>query len=147
MNCEEVRNRIAQMPVGELETADRDGHLASCPDCRSYWQDMLLLSSSLQGLTIPRPASMQPPAAAATPFRRVRAMTLMAATFAILLVGALLAAMYSHYFVAEDSDGPGTRESLLYNSRTQTPKKVMTPQNGQLEREQSKSSPSTPSRN
>lgn len=146
MNCEEVRNKIAQLPIGELEAADRDGHLATCPNCRSFWEDMLALSSGLHGLTIPRPSNMRPPVASALPLGRVRVSTLMAATLAVLLVGALLAGMYTYYFATEDLSGPGTRESLLYNSRLGT-KKVVIPPSGQSKLEQSRPSPSTPSRN
>ena len=146
MKCEEVRNKIAQMPANELRSLPREGHLAECAQCGSYLQDMLHLSAGLDGLLIPRPATLRPPATSA-PVRRVRTMTLLAATVAMLLVGALAAFVYTNYIVAEDSGGPGTRDALFYTFGKDGAKKVKSPQSGQLELEQSKPSPSNPSRN
>jgi hypothetical protein len=152
MNCEEVRSRIARLSVDELEGADRDQHVATCADCQGFWQDMVRLSNGLQGLTIPRPSNMRPPIVASHP-RRVRVMTLLAATLAMLLLGALLANMFKFYFMAENSDGPGTRESVLYHTpfgksnKSRPFRKAESPPNEQSERAQSKSLPSNPSRN
>ncbi|MEO7453974.1 MAG: hypothetical protein ABIV13_04345, partial [Fimbriimonadales bacterium] len=144
--CEQVRNEIREMSVETLYTAAADGHLANCASCRSYLQQMRHLSTGLSCLTIPRPVTMQPPVATRGP-RRVRVMTLMAATLAMLLVGALAAFVYKTYFIAEDSGGPGTREALFYTFGKDGTKKVKSPQTGQLEPLQSKPSPSNPSRN
>jgi hypothetical protein len=89
---------------------------------------------------------MQPPIAAA-PRRRIKFANLLAATLAMLLVGALAAYVYDTYLVAEDSGGPGTREALFYTFGKDGAKKVKSPQTGQLVPEQSKPSPSNPSRN
>jgi hypothetical protein len=146
MNCRDLRSKIAETPRDELRDLSNEGHISECAHCRRYLQDMLHLTANLDELSIPRPANMAPPLAPRLLSRR-RTMTLMAATLAMLLVGALAAVVYNNYFIAEDSSGPGTRDALFYTFGKDGAKKVKSPQSGQLEQEQSKPSPSDPSRN
>jgi hypothetical protein len=146
MNCEQVRNEIREMHADALHTPPFEGHITECASCRRYLQQMQHLSVGLSELTIPRPTTMQPPISA-TPRRRISFAHLLAATLAMLLVGALAAYVYDTYLVAEDSGGPGTREALFYTFGKDGAKKVKSPQTGQLVPEQSKPSPSNPSRN
>lgn len=112
MNCNEMKREIAEMSVDQLADTKHNAHLASCEPCRSYLQDMLLLSSGLEKLVIPRPVGMHPPAL--QKFRRDRLINLIAAVLALLVFGALAAEIFTTYFAQEPADGPGTRESIFF---------------------------------
>ena len=146
MNCEEARRQIAQMSVDELRTASLDGHASACPDCSQFLHDMRHLSEGLASLTIPRPTAMTPPKLVVGA-RRSRVMTLLAATLAMLMVGALAAFVYTNYLTAEDASGPGTRDALFYTLGKDGSKKVRSQPSAQSKPEQSKPLPSNQSRN
>lgn len=103
------------MSVDELHVARADNHISSCSECSSFLGDMLSLSNGLEAMVIPHPVGMMPPAGHKV--RRDRVMSLLAATLALLVFGALAAVVFRNYFVADMPHGPGTRESIFYNDR------------------------------
>ncbi len=112
------------MSVVELRRAWTDGHLATCPNCRSFQQDMLALTAGLEELSIARPMGMHAPLRVGT--GRPRFLTLVAAMLAMLLVFAVGAVVYTNYFEQEDADGPGTRDALFYTFGREGSKKAKT---------------------
>lgn len=145
MNCEEVRNRIAQMSRQELRTAAFDLHVIDCEKCRSYVSDIQSLTESLDTLVIPRPDTLVLPHGMQVGRRQSQPRNLVIAAIAAVLITALATAAFYSYAAKDPSEMAGTK-TVEFTGHGEA-RRVKSPQNGQLEREQSKSSPSTPSRN
>lgn len=121
------------------------GHLEECLDCRRYFQQMSNLTAALDDLIIPCPASLQLPQGvmAKATIGRPKVWVL-AAAIAITTI-AMATAAYINYYAQDASERAGTKQ-VEFTGHGKA-RRVVSPQSGQLEQEQSKPSPSNPSRN
>jgi predicted anti-sigma-YlaC factor YlaD len=57
MNCENFKERLSAMLDGELASSDAlSAHEASCPDCRTFHEQLILLNNTLGNLPHPTPS-------------------------------------------------------------------------------------------
>jgi anti-sigma factor RsiW len=57
MNCEDFKERLSALLDGELASSDAlSAHEASCPDCRTFHEHLILLNSTLESLPRPNPS-------------------------------------------------------------------------------------------
>jgi predicted anti-sigma-YlaC factor YlaD len=145
MNCGELRNAIAEMHAADLRSMPNEGHLSECLDCRRYFQQMSHLAAALDDLVIPRPASLQLPQGVMTKAAvGGHKVWILAAAIAIMTI-AMATAAYISYSAQDASERAGMKQ-VEFTGHGEA-RRVVSPQNGQLMREQSKPSPSNPSRN
>lgn len=145
MNCNEVREVLAEMSVGDAVESGVAGHIALCAECRRYQGQLSAIFHGLSELSIPHPETMHPPVMAQAS-RSPRLLALVAAML-VLVAGALAAMYYREYLAVEEDPGPGGRDALFYTFGKDGSRTARSLQNGQSEPEQSTPSPSDPSRN
>jgi anti-sigma factor RsiW len=57
MNCEDFKERLSALLDGELASNDAlTAHEASCPDCRTFHEQLILLNDTLEHLPHPNPS-------------------------------------------------------------------------------------------
>ena len=145
MNCEQLRQQIAEMSTTDAETLMNNQHLQECGSCREYYADISALSKGLSSLTINAPLDMLPAATYHTLGRRNRIVSLMAAALVLLLVGAVGAIYYDLYIQAPIQSGgsrlaPFDLSGPKFRKGANRPTAIPAP-------ERSTTSPSDPSRN
>ncbi|MEM4407684.1 MAG: hypothetical protein QXI19_02975 [Candidatus Caldarchaeum sp.] len=119
LNCQEVQQRIAELPAHALATnsfGTLSSHLSSCPKCQSYAREMQALSEELNALLIPSPPEVYPNLIRALPQRVPVTPAKLVITATILLLAIILAlASWFHTFRPDPSTISG-QKALLKNT-------------------------------
>ena len=123
-NCETIKREMSEASVAELRGAKFDAHLATCPECRQYREELLDLSGQLGELRFSAPSDIYPGIDAALPRRTPASMRKLILIFAIFILSVAIAGISWYYVFGPGScyvESPGNQIKTGANQRTGPP--------------------------